>query len=238
MLYEETLPASTPAPRSSRSKSTEAPEEVRRRFLVAGARLFADRGYLGVSMTEVYAEAGVTKAAFSKHFATKEALAVGIVQYTAAQWPAVIEAYEQMRAPAVDTVVAISFEVAELCRDDIGVRAGVRLCLERDTIKADIPPPLEGWVEEIERLLSPAGHRELMGLSVAAGVAARVIVTSLIGVQYLAASSGDRDETGRRLAEMWTVVLPGLRPTPDPAAKIAAAEMLRRRVAAGDIPAY
>jgi AcrR family transcriptional regulator len=228
-----------PAPRHARKPAAPAVSELDRlAFLEAGATLFAERGYLGTSMTDVLAEAGVTKSVFSKAFPTKEALALGLVEHTTGQWPPLISAYEEVHAPAVDTVVAISFEVAELYRDDIMVRAGIRLSVERDTIKTPVPPPFHGWAEEMERLLSPAGQRELMGLTVPAGVAARVIVTCLIGVMYLAGGApDDRDEIARRLTEMWTVILPGLRPTPDPAARIAAAEALRRRVAAGPVPA-
>jgi hypothetical protein len=67
-----------------------------------------------------------------------------------------------------------------------------------------------------------------MGLSTPADVAARVIVTCLIGAQQLA-SSGDMS---KRLSEVWTVILPGLRPTPDLAARIATGQMLRERARA------
>ena len=78
--------------------------------------------------------------------------------------------------------------------------------------------------------LSPAGEWELMGLSAPADVAARVIVTCLIGAQQLA-STGDVDMS-KRLTEVWTVILPGLRPTPDLAARIATGQMLRERARA------
>src|SRR4029453_223154 len=101
---------------------------------------------------------------------------------------------------------------------------------EGDTIKTAGPPPFDGWVDELERLLSPAGEWELMGLSTPADVAARVIVTCLLGAQQLS-SSGEVDMS-KRLSEVWTVILPGLRPTPDLAARIATGQMLRERARA------
>jgi AcrR family transcriptional regulator len=195
------------------------------RVLQTSATLIAERGYLGTSVSDLVEAAGLTKNAFYSYFANKEALAVAIVEHTAAQWPPMIATFEALRAPAVDTVIALSFEVAERLSHDVVVRAGVRLSLERDTIKTPIPPPFDGWVDEIERLLSPAGEIELMGLAAPADVAARVIVTCLIGAQYIAS---DTDLT-KRLAELWTVLLPGLRPTPDPAARIATGQALRDR---------
>jgi AcrR family transcriptional regulator len=197
------------------------------RVLHSSAALFAERGFLGTSVNDLLERIGLTKNAFYSYFPSKEALAVGIVEHTAAQWPPIIATFEALRAPAVDTVIALSFEVAERCATDVVVRAGIRLSLERDTIKTPIPPPFHGWVEEIERLLSPAGEWELMGLAAPADVAARVIVTAIVGAQQMAAN-GESDMT-KRLVEVWTVILPGLRPTPDPAARIATGQALRER---------
>jgi len=205
-------------------------DENHLRVLQSSAALFAERGFLGTSVTELVESAGLTKSAFYSYFPSKEALAVAIVEHTAAQWPPLIARFEALKAPALDTVIALSFEVADRYATDIVVRAGTRLSLERDTIKTPIPPPFEGWVDEIERLLSPAGEWELMGLSTPADVAARVIVTCLIGAQQLA-GNGEAD-LSKRLAEVWTVILPGLRPTPDLAARIATGQMLRERARA------
>ena len=147
-----------------------------------------------------------------------------------------IAAFKSLRAPAVDTVDrAVVRGRRPVPNDDI-VRAGIRLSLERDTIKTPIPPPFDGWVEEIERLLSPAGEWELMGLSAPADVAARVIVTCLdrcaLALGPVRQPTADTEDLAKRLAEVWTVILPGLRPTPDPAARIATGQALRERARA------
>lgn len=207
-------------------------DETYLRVLHSSAVLFASRGYLGTSVNDLVESAGLTKNAFYSYFPTKESLAVAIVEHTNSQWPPLIASFESLRAPAVDTVVALTFEVADRCEHDTVVRAGIRLSLERDTITTAIPAPFTGWVEEIERLLSPAGEWELMGLAAPADVAARVIVTCLIGAQFLA--TGD---LSKRLTEVWTLLLPGLRPTPDPAARIATAMALRDRARAAQAAA-
>jgi AcrR family transcriptional regulator len=205
-------------------------DENQLRVIQSSAPLFAERGFLGTSVTDLMEAAGLTKNAFYAQFANKEALALAIVEQTAAQWPPLIAQFEALKASAVDTVIALSFEVAERYANDVVVRAGTRLSLERDSIKTPVPPPFDGWVEEVERLLSPAGEWELMGLAAPADVAARVIVTCLIGALQLA-SGGDADLT-KRLVEVWTVILPGLRPTPDLAARIATGQTLRERARA------
>ncbi len=200
------------------------------RILQTASALFGEKGFLGTSVTELVERSGLSKSAFQSYFSTKDALAVAIVEHTAAQWPPLIAQYEALKAPALDTVIALSFEVADKYSTDPIIRAGIRLSLERDSIKSPVPPPFDGWVGEIERLLSPAGEWELMGLSAPADVAARVVVTCLIGAQQLA-STGDVDMS-KRLTEVWTVILPGLRPTPDLAARIATGQMLRERARA------
>ena len=200
------------------------------RVLRSTAALFAERGFLGASVNDLTESAGLTKNAFYSLFPNKDALAAAIVEQTAAQWPPLIAQFEALKAPALDTVIALSFEVAEKYATDIVVRAGIRLSLERDAIKVPVPAPFEGWTGEIERLLSPAGEWELMGLAAPADVAARVVVTCLIGALQLA-TNGEAD-VAKRLVEVWTVILPGLRPTPDLSARIATGQALRERARA------
>jgi len=200
------------------------------RVMRCAAMLFAERGFLGTSVNDLTESAGLTKNAFYSLFPTKEALAAAIVEYTANQWPPLVAQFEALKAPALDTVIALSFEVAEKYASDVLVRAGIRLSLERDAIKTPVARPFEGWVGDIERLLSPAGEWELMGLACPADVAARVIVTCLVGALQLA-STGEVD-VSKRLVDVWTVVLPGLRPTPDIAARIATGQSLRERARA------
>jgi len=207
-------------------------DDTYQRVLGSAAGLIAERGFLGTSVNDLLERVGLTKNAFYSYFPSKEALAVAIVEHSAAQWPPLIAAFKSLRAPALDTVIALSFEVAALCATDDLTRAGIRLAVERDTIKSPIPPPFHGWVGEIEELLSPAGDWELMGLAAPADVAARVIVTCLIGAQYLSGGDDRAEYLPRRLTEIWTVILPGLRPTPDPAARIASGQALRDRARA------
>src|SRR4029453_8451598 len=119
--------------------------------LQSSAALFAERGYLGTSVNDLVEAAGLTKNAFYSYFPNKEALAVAIVEQTAAQWPPLIAHFEALKAPALDTVIALSFEVADKYSTDVVVRAGIRLSLERESIKTPVPPPFDGWVGEIGR---------------------------------------------------------------------------------------
>jgi AcrR family transcriptional regulator len=68
--------------RAGRGKSREKrdPGATRQRLLRAGARLFSERGYDGVSVADLAARAGVTKALISYHFGGKRGLYVAVLE--------------------------------------------------------------------------------------------------------------------------------------------------------------
>jgi AcrR family transcriptional regulator len=56
-------------------------EETRRRLIVTGRRLFAERGYFATGTTEIVREAGVgTRGALYHHFPTKEELFAAVLE--------------------------------------------------------------------------------------------------------------------------------------------------------------
>jgi len=55
-------------------------EPTQKKLLGISARLFADRGYSGVSMREISRSAGITQAAIYHHFANKETLYIAAVE--------------------------------------------------------------------------------------------------------------------------------------------------------------
>ena len=75
-------------------------DENHLRILQTSAALFAERGYLGTSVNDLVEAAGLTKNAFYSYFPNKEALAVAIVEHTAAQWPPLIATFEALKAVA------------------------------------------------------------------------------------------------------------------------------------------
>jgi len=71
--------ASRRANASRRAKATNRASEHRERLLEAGARLFATRGIASVSVAEVLAEAGLSRATFYGFFANKNELAAAVL---------------------------------------------------------------------------------------------------------------------------------------------------------------
>ena len=74
-----------------------------RRFLLeAAAALFDERGYAGTSISDISAHSGRTSGAIYFHFASKEKLALAIVEEHFATWPQLINRYRKPGLPALE----------------------------------------------------------------------------------------------------------------------------------------
>ncbi|MGV9680404.1 TetR/AcrR family transcriptional regulator [Nocardia sp. NPDC003482] len=114
-----------------RSRATRAALEQ------AGRRLFAERGYAGVSAAEIVAAAGVTRGALQHHYGDKRGLFVAVL--------------EQLEA---DNTAEITRAVAELpdpadlrAAMAAGLRAFLTLCRRPETLRIALSdgPAVLGW---------------------------------------------------------------------------------------------
>ena len=80
---------------------------TREQILSAAVRILVDRGYAGMTMAQVQAEAGVSRGALTHHFATMNALAAAAVDYIADLQAAEIAEVGARSADPVDLVEAI-----------------------------------------------------------------------------------------------------------------------------------
>jgi AcrR family transcriptional regulator len=203
--------------------------ETRRRILEAGAVLFDQHGYLGTSMNDLLRASDSTKGSFYFHFPSKEALAVAIVQDHYSVWPDLVARVEANRAPAITSMIAITMEVAERFRDDVAVRAAVRLSFERDQIKAPLPIPFVFWVEQLTVLFRRSRTEGDLPRSIDPELASRTMVGAFFGIQHMSAVLNSRRDVLERLREMWQLLLPALAPGSTVRAQWSRAEAIRRR---------
>ena len=178
----------------------------------AAAEAFDESGFAATSLGDIVARTQLTKGAVYAHFASKDELAVEVVNQQSARWEPLIDKVLARGAPVLDTVVAISYEVARLLRTDVVVRAGMRLALERDLIDGDVPVPFVPWTERTAELLALGQERGEVNPDVDAKAAARVIVAAFSGVQRVSDLLADHRDLKRRLDELWTLLRPSLEP--------------------------
>ncbi|WP_037814184.1 ScbR family autoregulator-binding transcription factor [Streptomyces sp. MspMP-M5] len=196
----------------SRAKTT-------RRFLLeAAATLFDERGYAGTSISDISSHSGRTSGAIYFHFASKEKLALAIVEEHFVTWPQLIGRYRQTGVPALEKLVGLSFDVARAFRDDIVVRAGARLWAERKAIETQLPTPFLGWIEAVTQLLEEADRNGELAVGVAPAATAHGVVCAFFGLHTVSDALEGRRNIERHLGDLWLLLLRGLQAEPDPAA--------------------
>jgi len=117
---------------------------TRERIVAAAERLFAERGFAGVSMPAIAAGAGITAGAIYKHFESKEQLFFTIVRRAVEAAPATIEAGGLTGPAALAAIVAayttrrlkrvrqLAVEIHYAAAQDAKVRRLLRASLDRD----------------------------------------------------------------------------------------------------------
>ncbi|MFI5754763.1 ScbR family autoregulator-binding transcription factor [Streptomyces sp. NPDC051569] len=203
-----------------RAKQVRA-ETTRRFLLEAAAHLFDERGYAGTSISDISARSGRTSGAIYFHYASKENLALAIVEEHFGTWPQLIERYRSPGHPALERMVALSFAVARAFRDDVVIRAGARLWAERKAIDVTLPAPFIGWIDTVTELLEEAHREGELAPAIAPEVAAHGVVSSFFGLHTVSDALEGRREIEDGLYDLWLLLLTALQANPDPACLLA-----------------
>lgn len=191
----------------------EGADATRWSLLVAAAELFDQHGYTGTSISAISRRCGLTSGAVYFHYAGKQHLARAVIEQHFASWPALISQAEQRPIGCMlDRIVNLSYAVAAAFRDDIIVRAGGRLWLERRTIGVPLPPPFTGWIDTLTGLLEAAQAEGSVAARVDPRAAAGVLVCSFFGTHTVSDALDGRRLIEQRLTDLWLCLLPGLAP--------------------------
>jgi len=184
--------------------------ETRETLLLAAAQEFDEHGYAAATLQGVADRLGKTKGALGYHFPSKGSMALSIVERFYAELPALVERYSTGGSTDVRSLVAMSLEVAAQFRDDVMVRAAVRLQRDVDVVDVEMPTPYVNWIALTEAALRDAENagQLVKGLDVAA--AARVLVAAFFGTQQVATALGHRAELTDWVLDMWRLLLPGV----------------------------
>lgn len=209
-------------------------EQVRakttRRFLLeAAALLFDERGYAGTSISDISARSGRTSGAIYFHYASKENLALAIVEEHFATWPGLIGRHRSGGLPALERLVGLSFDVARAFRDDVIIRAGSRLWAERRAIDAALPRPFVGWLETVTGLLEEARQEGQLAKGVTPQVAAHGLVCAFFGLHTVSDALEGRRQIEEGLHDLWMLLLTALQAEPDPATLLARVQEQERK---------
>lgn len=196
----------------------ERAEQTRRSLLEAAASLFDERGYAGTSISDIATRSGHTSGAIYFHYASKEKLALAVVEGHFATWPPLIARHTEPApgTPALEQLVGLSFAVARAFRDDIVVRAGARLWTERTLIAAPLPPPFVGWIDAVTAMLERSRAEGELAPHIDPERAARTVVCAFFGVHTVSEALDRRRSIEDHLSDLWALLLPSLQARPAP----------------------
>ncbi len=129
---------------------------TRERILGHAAEEFAERGYVGASIGVIAERAGVGKGLVQYHFKAKSDLAAAIVLSVFSQAPFANVAPPAVSVRGLAVIVASVRAVSRAFRDEVWVRAAVRLVREYAMIPIDFPTPYVGWMAVMTQCLRDA----------------------------------------------------------------------------------
>jgi AcrR family transcriptional regulator len=197
---------------------------TKQRILEAAAKEFDLHGYNGATMAAIQARAGLTKGAVYFHFASKADLAKEI--FSADERRSTEAA--ALSGRAIQLLVNASHEYARLLIEDSVTRAGVRLAIEQGTFVDASMTAYAPWIIATTALFERARAEGDLIDSVDAAEAARMVVSSFVGVHIVSQALTERKDLHERLTEFWDAVLLGLVPPERLKTVITAAPKYRR----------
>lgn len=190
----------------------ERAHRTRESVLRAAGESFAERGFLGTSMADIFARAGVTKGALYFHFASKEDLAFAVIAAGEELGAEVVRESLARDAPPLQKIIDITVRWASLIQTDPIVRANVRLIVEQGTYSREMPNSYEPWQEVVESLLKEAQERGELERKVDARTLAEFVVSAFTGAQVVSYAMSNHKDLVRRVENMWQLLLMGLLP--------------------------
>ena len=186
----------------------ERAEQTRKAILEAAASRFDAVGFLGASLSDILAEAGVTKGALYFHFKSKEDLAEALIQ----EQFGVLDGVPEMDDPGLQAVIDWSRDVAMGLQYDVRVRAGIRLVIEQGTFVAPAGNAYKQWIDTLHGCLLAARAAGDLRKEVNPHDLAQLVVASFTGIQLSSQVLTGRADLLERVSFMWRTILSSVVP--------------------------
>ncbi|WP_300679839.1 ScbR family autoregulator-binding transcription factor [Nocardioides sp.] len=193
--------------------------DTREKVLLAAARVFDQRGYVGAGMAEIVLGTGMTRGAVYFHFSSKSELARTLIERQHATWPGVQRLVEGEGVQGLAAIRSLLGILGRQLRDDVTARAAIKLAREADAIDDDIASPFDDWCDYLGYRLRQAQLLGQMRSDLDPVTYAGIIVGMFLGVEEFTRIA-DRELTGGNataldptrynLDAMWELILRGL----------------------------
>ncbi|MFC8082908.1 ScbR family autoregulator-binding transcription factor [Streptomyces sp. NPDC057340] len=194
-------------------------------ILKAAAEVFDELGFSGANIREITQRAGITQGAMYFHFGSKEELARAVMK---AQPMTVLP---HLATQGLQRLIDLTFVWAHRLREDVILRAGVRLTGEQNSFGMHDPTPYQDWAAVMSECLREARAAGELSDNVDIEVLADFVVSACTGMQMYSQISCERADLMDRVVAMWQHLLPALRApgdvSPLDGSALRAAEVLR-----------
>jgi len=176
----------------------------------AAAAEFDEVGYAAASLSSIAARLNRTKGAMSYHFSSKGSLAQEVAAYHFRQWDGVLAAIRAEGFSGLEATIVLSFVVSARFRDDVLVRAGMRLQHDAGLTDVELPKPFVWWTNMTRELLEEGRDLGQLPAEGDLDAAAEVLVEAFIGVQQISHRLTGARDIDQRVTNYWVLLLPGL----------------------------
>lgn len=177
-------------------------EQTRNAILEAAASRFDAVGFVGASLSDILAEAGVTKGALYFHFKAKEELADALIEE---QFGMVDPA--TVPDPGLQTAIDWSHDLAVSLQTDVRVRAGIRLVIEQGSFVSPAATAYKRWIDTAHACFLAAKAAGDLRAEVDAHDLAQLVVASFTGIQLSSQVLTGRVDLSERVTFMWSTIL-------------------------------
>jgi AcrR family transcriptional regulator len=174
----------------------------------AAVELFEDAGFSGTNLNQIIRRARVTPGAFYYHFASKEEVALAIIDQVAQRMAELRTAFVGAAESGLESVIELTFQLSLLLSQDRSYRVAAHL---EHTVVRHSRQGIQDVAERIDVLV--AGVAQAIRASplrdgVPPEEAARTMVSMIYGC--LAMTDLMTGDIATRLDECWRILLPGL----------------------------
>lgn len=184
----------------------ERARRTRDAILEAAGEVFAERGYEGATVSDVYCRAGLTKGAFYFHFASKRDLAEAVLSLQIDH-----QTYPVLRRQVkLQELVDSGFVLAHRLLRDSMLRGSVNLSMEPGAHQLDRRRPFIAWIDHNHRALREASEHGELYAHVDTTEVAELMVSSFSGAQMLSEILTGRQDLPVRVASFLAHLLPSI----------------------------
>ncbi|MFI1654222.1 ScbR family autoregulator-binding transcription factor [Streptomyces sp. NPDC020472] len=178
--------------------------KTRQAILQSAAAVFAERGYERTTIGEILVRAGVTKGALYFHFASKEDLALGVLDAQMLDIPLPPQAIK------LQELADQAFLLAHRLQRDALVRASVALALDSGATGVDRVAPFQAWIDQVSEILMVAKARGELLVHVDVTDTASLFSGAFSGVQAMSQIMCDRKDLIHRVSVLLRHFMPSI----------------------------